>query len=63
MNLNLITNIEFEGIDSKDSPDFCDAFISYAEYDGEEMTEEQLEEINSYEHNDFKYEKLMDFIY
>jgi hypothetical protein len=34
------------GIDTKDSPDFCDAYIESALYDGEPMTEEQLEEIN-----------------
>jgi hypothetical protein len=29
-----------------DYPDFSDAYISYAEYDGEPMTDEQLEELN-----------------
>ncbi len=41
-----ITNVEVDGIDTKDYPDFCDAFISYAEYKGKEMTEEELEVLN-----------------
>lgn len=41
-----ISNVEVDGIDMSDYPDFCDSFISYAEYDGIEMTEEQLHELN-----------------
>jgi len=41
-----ITNVEVDGIDTKDYPDFCDAFISYAEYKGKEMTEQQLDTLN-----------------
>lgn len=63
MNLSKITNIQFEGIDYNDYPDFCDAYISNAYYNGVEMTEEQLEEINSYEYNDFKYEELMNYLF
>jgi hypothetical protein len=43
---SLITNVVVAGIDTKDYPDFCDAYIESALYDGEPMTEEQLEEIN-----------------
>ncbi len=40
-----ITNYEIEDVKSSDYPDFCDAFISYAEDEnGNEMTEEQIEE-------------------
>ena len=46
MNYKLITNIEVDGIDTKDYPDFSDAFISSCEYDGVEMTDEQLDELN-----------------
>jgi hypothetical protein len=38
-----ISDIEFDGIDTEDYPDFCDAFIISASHDGEPMTEEQLE--------------------
>jgi hypothetical protein len=41
-----ISGIEVEDIDMADYPDFSDAYISYAEYDGEPMTDEQLEELN-----------------
>lgn len=62
MDLTKITNIEIEGIDYKDAPDFCDAFISYAEYNGEEMTDEQADDLNeSYE--DFVYEQVQNWIY
>ena len=54
MNYKLIDNIEVDGIDTADYPDFCDAFIAYAEYDGREMTDEQLDEIN--DDSDFVYE-------
>jgi hypothetical protein len=61
LNYDLIDNIEFEGINHNDYPDYCDAYIISAEYDGREMTEEEIEELN----NDlsFVYEKLMDFLY
>ena len=55
-----ITNVEFEGIDYSDSPDFCDAYIVSAELDGVPMTEEQLEALNE---SDLRYELLMDYIY
>jgi hypothetical protein len=41
-----ISGVEVEDIDMADYPDFSDAYISYAEYDGEPMTDEQLEELN-----------------
>jgi len=56
-----IDNIVFEDIDHDDMPDYCDAFISQADYDGVPMTEDQLDEIN--EDGDFKHEKLFDFLY
>lgn len=41
-----IDNIEFDGVDSKDYPDFSDAFIANCDIDGKEATEDQLEWIN-----------------
>lgn len=43
---SLISDVVIAGIDTKDYPDFCDAYIESASYDGEPMTEEQLYEIN-----------------
>lgn len=45
-NYELITNITIDGIDHRDYPDYCDAFIDYAEYNGKEMTDEQLDALN-----------------
>ena len=41
-----ISDIEIENIDYSDYPDFCDAHISDATYDGEPMSNEQLEQLN-----------------
>jgi hypothetical protein len=61
MNYKLIENIEVDGIDAKDYPDFCDAFIARADYDGKEMTEEQLDELN--EDSDFVYECVQNHLF
>ena len=61
MDLQKISNIEIEGIDYSDYPRFCDAFIVSAEYDGKEMTEKQLDEIN--ENSDFIHESLQKQLY
>lgn len=61
MDYSKITDIAFDGITGKDYPDFSDAHIISAYYDGVEMTEEQLDEINS--DGDFVHEKLMDQLY
>lgn len=43
-----LKNVEFDGIDRSDYPDFCDAFITYAEHaDGTPLTEQELENIPS----------------
>ena len=41
-----IDNIEIDGLDIEDYPDFSDAFIISADYDGVEMDEFQLDELN-----------------
>ena len=55
-----IDNIEIDGIDTKDYPDFCDAYISSADYDGKPMTDEQLDELN--EDGDYVYGHIMDYL-
>ena len=41
-----ISSIEIEDIDTRDYPDFADAYISYAEYsNGKELTDSELEEL------------------
>ena len=40
-------NAEFDGIDHGDYPDFCDAFITYAENEsGIPLTDEELDQLN-----------------
>ena len=62
MNLLLITNMEFDGVDHNDYPDYCDAYCVSAHYDGEQMTEEQLDELNT-QYRDFVYERLIYHIF
>ena len=46
MNIELISEITVDGIDMADYPRFCDAFIDGALYDGKQMTDKQVDEIN-----------------
>ena len=55
-----ITNVEFEGIDYSDYPDFCDAYIISADLNGVPMNGEQLDALNE---SDLRYELLMNYIY
>ena len=41
-----ITEVELDGIDTKDYPDFVDAFIVSCLINGKKATEEQLDSIN-----------------
>jgi hypothetical protein len=61
LNYDLIEDITFDGIDFKDCPDFCDAYIDSASYIGREMTDEELDILN--EDTDFVYEQLMNHLY
>jgi hypothetical protein len=41
-----LINVQLDGIDTRDYPDFVDAYICYAEHeDGTELTDEELEAI------------------
>ena len=41
-----IDNVELDGIDMRDYPNFCDAYILSADYQGRAMTEQELEVLN-----------------
>ena len=58
---NKLENIEFDGIDHDDYPDFCDAFISYAEINGKPLTDKELDLLN--DDTDFVYELLMEYLF
>ena len=61
LDFSQIDNIQFDGIDHDDYPDFVDAYIVSADYCGEDMTEEQLERVN--EDSQFVHEKLMEQLF
>jgi len=54
------TNVKFEGIDHKDYPDYCDAYIVYAESNGVPLTDDELEDLND---SSTKYDLLIKHLY
>jgi len=61
MDYKKITNVVLDGINLEDYPDFCDAFIVSADYDGEPMTDDQIDKLN--EDSDLVYTKIEDFLF
>ena len=61
MDLSKVDNIEFGPIDHNDYPDYADAEIMSADYNGKEMSESQLNHIN--EQTEFVHEKLFEYLY
>ncbi len=49
-----INNVEMGNVSWGDYPDFTDAYIESADYDGEPMNDDQLDDLN--EDYDFRYE-------
>ncbi len=56
-----IDDVEVDGIDTRDYPDFCDAYIASANYKGRDMTEEELDVLN--EDSSFVYDCVQDKLY
>ena len=58
-----ITDVEVDDIDTKDAPDFCDAFIASARWEdtGELLSEPELEELN--EDRDLVYDAVLKVLY
>ena len=58
-----ICDVEVDGIDTSDYPDFCDAFISAATWKdtGEELNDSEIDALNN-EH-DFVYGKVLDHLH
>jgi len=46
MDYNKIDNVEIDGIDTADYPDFVDAYILSADYNGVKMSTGQLDKLN-----------------
>lgn len=63
MNIDLkkVDNIVFDGINHSDHPDYSDSYIVSADYNGEPMTDEQIEWLN--DQDEWKLEKLMNKIF
>jgi len=57
----LVDNVVLDDVNPKDHPDYCDAHISFAHYNGEKMTDEQLNELN--EDRDFVLEQVYERLY
>ena len=52
-------SIEVDGVDMRDYPDFCDAYIDYAEYaDGTPLTDAELDLLQNQE-SDYVYELVI----
>jgi len=62
LNLSQIDNMEFEGVNFSDYPDFVDAFLVSADIDGRELTEEEVDYLND-EHYEFVNESVFDSIF
>lgn len=56
-----IEDVEVDGIDTRDYPDFVDAFISSATYMGRDMTDSELDVLN--DDGDYVYQKVQDQLY
>ena len=54
------SDLEWAGIDHKDRPDYCDAYVVSGKVNGREMTEEDLEEFFM---SADKYDELMKHLY
>ena len=61
MDYKKITDVVLDGINFEDYPDFCDAYIVSADYDGEPMSDDQIDKLN--EDSDFVYTKVEEFLY
>lgn len=55
---------DWDGINHKDAPDYVDAYIVSATYKGRDMTDAEIDDLNSNEkYADWKYEELMDHLH
>lgn len=57
-----ISSVSIANVCGWDAPDFCDAYIEEAEYDGKPMSEEMLEYIHEH-HSDYVSECVYDSLY
>ena len=60
LQLDKIEDIEFDGIDNEDYPDYSDAFIASATYLGREMTEDELDDLQE-SYPEWVYNQIMEY--
>lgn len=47
LNGRTVVNATVDGVDTRDHPDYCDAYFDYAEFeDGTALTDEQLDQLS-----------------
>lgn len=56
LDLSKVDNVTVDGIRHDDAPDYVDAYISAADYDGVPMSDAQLDELN--ENREFVHEAV-----
>jgi hypothetical protein len=61
LDYSLIDNVQIDGVDTSDYPDFCDAYIVSADYDGREMTDDEIELLN--DDGDFVLQQVYEYIF
>jgi hypothetical protein len=58
-----VTSLEVDGIDTRDYPDFSDAYFSAGSFeDGTELSDDELNQLRD-DHSDLLYDKINDYIY
>lgn len=63
LNGRKVIDIEVDGVDSRDYPDFADAYFSYACYeDGTPLTDDELNKFTE-DNGDLLYEKAYDSLH
>lgn len=62
IDVKYISDVEVDGIDYRDYPDFCDAFLVSATYQGRDLTEDELEHVQV-SNPDWFYEQIENAIY
>ena len=64
INLDKLTDIELDGVNEKDYPDFVDAYVAYA-YSTElnrPLDDDELDDLNE-QHPDFVSEQVYDYLF
>ena len=55
-----IEDIQIDGVDHRDYPDYCDAYIMTAKVEGRMATDEELDQMN--DDGQFRYDTVMEYV-